>query len=207
MRGKGRNDWPCEAMWNSFIASFMFEHATIESLLRELRRNIQLRTMCGFTPKLVKQKNGDIKQHLAPSSSAYSKFLKNLKQCQTELDEMFEQLVLYMYDNLEGFGKILMVDGKAIDSFATRKTNNKKSGERGEQDADWCKKQYRTNGSNGESVIKTKKWFGFRLHLIADATYELPVAYAVTKASDSEHTETAKLIDNIEETHESWLNS
>ncbi len=23
IRGKGRNDWPCEAMWNSFIASFL----------------------------------------------------------------------------------------------------------------------------------------------------------------------------------------
>ncbi len=26
IRGKGRNDWPCEAMWNSFIASFLFGH-------------------------------------------------------------------------------------------------------------------------------------------------------------------------------------
>ena len=33
IRGKGRNDWPCEAMWNSFIASFLFEHPTVESLL------------------------------------------------------------------------------------------------------------------------------------------------------------------------------
>ena len=51
IRGKGRNDWPCEAMWNSFIASFLFEHPTVESLLRELRRNKQLRTICGFEPK------------------------------------------------------------------------------------------------------------------------------------------------------------
>ena len=33
IRGKGRNDWPCEAMWNSFIASFLFEHETAKSLL------------------------------------------------------------------------------------------------------------------------------------------------------------------------------
>ncbi|MFI3172295.1 MAG: transposase [Eubacteriales bacterium] len=207
MRGKGRNDWPCEAMWNSFIASFLFEHATVESLLRELSRNKQLRTMCGFTPKSVKQKDRSIKIYLAPFTSAYSKFLKNLKQYQKELDEMFEQLVLYMYENLEHFGEILMVDGKAIDSFATRQTKNKTSGERGERDADWSQKQYSASGPNGESVIKTKKWFGFRLHLIADATYELPVAYEVTKASNSEHTETAKLIDKIEKAHMEWLDS
>ncbi len=36
MQGKGRSDWPCEAMWNSFIACFLLEHEMLESLLREL---------------------------------------------------------------------------------------------------------------------------------------------------------------------------
>jgi hypothetical protein len=205
IRGKGRNDWSCEAMWNSFIASFLFEHETVEGLLRELRRNKQLRTMCGFEPKGVKQKDGTLKIFVAPSASSYSKFLKNLKQCQRELDEMFTSLVLYMYKNLKHFGEILMVDGKAIQSFGTKPSKNKKSGERGEHDADWCRKQYSASGPNGESIIKTKKWFGFRLHLIADATYELPVAFNVTKASNSEQTETLKMLDNIEKEDSKWL--
>ena len=161
--------------------------------------------MCGFEPKAVKQKDGSIKIYVTPSASAYSKFLKNLKQCQKELDEMFTELVLYMYDNLEHFGEILMVDGKAIQSFGTKLSKNKKSGERGEHDADWCKKQYSASGPNGESIIKTKKWFGFRLHLIADATYELPVAFSVTKASNSEKTETQNLLNIMEKEHEKWL--
>lgn len=111
IRGKGRNDWPCESMWNSFIASFLFEHESVESLLRELRRNKQLRALCGFEPRAVKQKDGSIKIYVAPSASAYSKFLQNLKKCQKELDAMFTGLVQYMYDNLEHFGEILMVDG------------------------------------------------------------------------------------------------
>ena len=207
IRGKGRNDWPCEAMWNSFIASFLFEHETVESLLRELRRNKQLRTICGFEPKSVRQKDGSIKIYVAPSASAYSKFLKNLVTCQEELNEMFTELVLYMYQNLEHFGEILMVDGKAIQSFGTKTSKNGKSGGRGEHDADWCKKQYSASGSNGESIIKTKKWFGFRLHLIADATYEMPVAFTVTKASNSEKTETQKLLEKIEQAHSEWLES
>ena len=44
IRGKGRNEWPVEAMWNSFIASFVFDHDSIASLLRELNRNIILCT-------------------------------------------------------------------------------------------------------------------------------------------------------------------
>lgn len=207
IRGKGRNDWPCEAMWNSFIASFLFEHETVESLLRELCRNKQLRTVCGFEPKAVKQKDGSIKIYVAPSASAYSKFLKNLMSCGEDLKEMFTGLVLYMYRNLEHFGEILMVDGKAIQSYGTKPSKNRKSGRRGEHDADWCQKQYSISGPNGETMIKTKKWFGFRLHLIADATYEIPVAFSVTKASNSEQTETKDLVKEIEKAHSEWLES
>lgn len=205
IRGKGRNDWPCEAMWNSFIASFLFEHETVESLLRELRRNRQLRALCGFEPKAVKQADGSIKIYVAPSQSAYSKFLKNLIACQKELDEMFTELVQYMYENLEHFGETLMIDGKAIQSYGTKPSKNKRSGHRGEHDADWCRKQYSASGANGETVVKIKKWFGFRLHLIADATYEMPVAFCVTKASNSEQAEAEKLLEEIEKVHEEWL--
>lgn len=40
---------------------------------------------------------------------------------------------------------------------------------------------------------KTVKWFGFRLYLIADAVYELPVDFTVTKASASEVKETENI--------------
>lgn len=110
-----------------------------------------------------------------------------------------------MYENLDHFSKILMTDGKAIQSFGTKPSKNKKSGCRGEHDADWCKKQYSASGFNGERVIKTKKWFGFRLHLIADATYDMPVAFCVTKASNSEKTETEKMLEKIEKEHGEWL--
>lgn len=92
---------------------------------------------------------------------------------------------------------------ESISLFIIRE-NTRPAGQ-GKTDADWCKKQYSASGPNGESVIKTKKWFGFRLHLISDATYELPVAFSVTKASDSEQTEVQKLLDRIENEWEEWL--
>lgn len=51
--------------------------------------------------------------------------------CQEELNEMFTELLLYMYQNLEHFGEILMVDGKAVQSHGTKNSKNKKSGGRG----------------------------------------------------------------------------
>ena len=207
-RGKGRNEWPVEAMWNSFIASFIFDHDSIASLLRELNRNSQLRIICGFQPHIYsvltnrKDEYGKrIKENrykLAPTASAYTNFLNNLKECENELREMFNELVKYMYENLKDFGEMVAADGKAIQSFAT-KISEKDSGNRGERDANWCKKEYTTTKEDGEKIIKTKKWFGFRLHLISDATYELPIDFEVTKASNSEIKETEQMLKNIKE--------
>ena len=135
---------------------------------------------------------------LAPTASAYTNFLNNLKECENELREMFDTLVKYMYENLNGFGEIIAADGKAIQSYA-RRISEKNSGNRGERDANWCQKNYTTTKPDGEKVIKTKKWFGFRLHLLSDITYELPIDYEVTKASNSEVKETEKLLDFIKE--------
>jgi len=129
IRSKGRNDWPIIPMWHAFLASFVFQHPSQEALLRELKRNSQLRDLCGFKPKKVKQKNGTYKILVAPPASAFSNFLKNLIACQKELYEMFEELVKYMYENLAEFGEILALDGKAIQSYATNYNNEKKKTE------------------------------------------------------------------------------
>jgi len=51
-RKNGRDDYPVRAMWNSVLAGIVFQHASIESLRRELSRNGQLRDMCGFKGKV-----------------------------------------------------------------------------------------------------------------------------------------------------------
>jgi len=47
-RGKGRNDYPVRAIWNSILAGIVFQHESAESLRRELSRNGQLRDLCGL---------------------------------------------------------------------------------------------------------------------------------------------------------------
>jgi len=200
MRGYGRNDWPVEAMWNSFLASFVFEHQSVSCLLRELRRNRQLREMCGFELKSIRNKDGSIKILLAPPNSAYTNFLNNLKQCKEEIKDIFDELVEYMYKHLDHFGEILAVDGKAIQSYATNYSKKAEQDGRRDKDADWCRKEYTSSiNEKGEKVIKTVKWFGYRLHLLVDATYELPVEYRLTKASCSEQTQFHGILDNLKE--------
>lgn len=192
LRKNGRNDWPVEAMWNTFIASFVFNHRSVSDLLRELSRNSQLRQICGLKPHFFKQPDGTYKMCIVPSEAAYSRFLRNLTQCSKEMKGVFDELNAYMYANLEGYGEELAGDGKAIQTYA--KKNAKKEGNRGDREANWGVKKYtESTNDKGEKIINKKSWFGYRLHLVVDVKYELPVAYKVTQASNSEKIEMLKL--------------
>jgi hypothetical protein len=84
-RGRGRDDYPVRAIWNSILAGVVYEHKSIASLRRELKRNGQLRQVCGFDIL------GGIKA--VPSQCAYTRFLRKLIKQRQEVDGMFKVLV------------------------------------------------------------------------------------------------------------------
>ena len=169
-RRTGRNDYPVRAMWNSILAGVVFQHGSIASLLRELKRNGQLRAICGFVGK-------------TPNSHNYSRFFKTLVKQQEEIDAMFSLMVKRLKSVLPDFGRIMAGDGKAIESFANRATKRSEADGRSEADANVCAKRSLSKDKDEKTYVKIKSWFGYRMHLIVDAKYELPVAYEVTKAS------------------------
>jgi len=50
---------------------------------------------------------------------------------------------------------------------------------------------------------RARSWFGYKLHLIVDAEYELPVSYRgkVMRASASELREAKRMVEKLEERH------
>ncbi|MBC7324909.1 MAG: transposase, partial [Moorella sp. (in: Bacteria)] len=101
---------------------------------------------------------------------------------------------------LPDFGRVLAIDGKAIASFARgrkRQTAKVKPDGRRELDADWGQKTLRVEREDGSTWEKVVRWFGFKLHLVVDATYELPVAFSLTPASASEVKQAHRLIDQM----------
>ena len=71
-RGRGRNDSPVQAMWRAVIAGIVFQHDSVEHLVRELHRKLELLQFCGF--------------HLLPRQSAPVHELgRNLKTGKSEL--------------------------------------------------------------------------------------------------------------------------
>ncbi len=51
-RGKGRDEYQIRAVWNSILAGVIFQHNSVESLRRELKRNDRLRRRYRFLPIL-----------------------------------------------------------------------------------------------------------------------------------------------------------
>jgi hypothetical protein len=194
-RGRGRNDYPVRALWNSILAGIVFQHSSIESLRRELLRNGQLRWLCGF----------DIPQGAAavPPAHVYSRFLKVLLGSLDLIEAIFDELVEQLCHALLGFGRHLAMDGKALRTHARpRKGLSQLAADgRRDTDADTGKKTYSGVREDGTSWQKVVEWFGYKLHLMVDADYELPVAFAVTKASRSEIPEGRELVKKLKQRH------
>lgn len=197
-RNGKRDDYPIRAVWNSLIAGIIFEHKSIESLRRELARNGELRQVCGFYAVRVDK--------AVPPPSVYSRFLKRLFEHQDAIDAMFDSLVETLRTLLPHFGERLAVDSKAIDSHG-RPTKNEKEDGRRDTDADWGTKTYRGVREDGTLWEKVKRWFGYKLHLIVDGDYELPVGYDVTKASANDSPQLLPLVDQLDQRHPELVNN
>ena len=200
-RGHGRDDYPIRAVWNSILAGVVFEHKGIESLRRESKRNAQLRLLCGFD--LTKG------EAAVPPSYVYTRFLGQLLKNYELVEQIFDDLVESLRKVLPDFGCILAMDGKAIETYAKPKRSDpaiEPDGRR-DLDADFGKKVYKGKREDGTLWQKVKSWFGYKLHLIVDVKYELPVAFEITPASSSEIPEGIKLIKKLDDRHSELIDN
>jgi hypothetical protein len=222
-RGRGRDEYPIRATWNSVLAGVVFQHTSVASLRRELRRNAELRQLCGFDPLLGEE--------AIPTDSGYSNFLESVMRHEEMIRAMCHLLVEKLRLYLSDLGKYLAIDGKALPSFGKPHKDKHAGGgaeensggqkkppeddknskiadaaenevdHRGEHDADWGIKTYRGKREDGTAWEKVVRWFGFELHLLVDARHELPLNYRVTKASAAESPLLMPIVEEAEQLH------
>ena len=181
-RKRRRNDYPLVAMWNSLIAGVVFGHESVASLMRELSRNAELREVCGFDPL-----HGE---KAVPNAWNYSRFFSSLFAYADLVEDMFERLVDRVGEALPDFGNNLAIDAKAVPTHGRK-----------DEEANWGCKTYKGVNKNGKAYEKVYKWFGYKLHLLVDANYELPVAFEMTRASEADINRMMPMIENLAESH------
>jgi hypothetical protein len=191
-RNKGRDDYPIRPVWNSILAGIVYQHESVESLRRELLRNGELREGCGFDPH-----KGSA---AVPPSSVYTRFLKLLMGFTFEIDIMFDTLVDTLKGLLPALGVSVAVDSKGVSS-AGRPTKETGEDGRRDTDADWGKKTYHGQREDGSLWEKVVKWFGYKIHLIVDTSYEMPIGYRVTRASESDTKQLLPMVKEVKQKH------
>ena len=193
----GRKGYPVRGMWSALIAGVLNQCHSLAEVIRMLEHDKDTRMVCGFS-------KDDI-----PSEDALGRFLKKLVRHEDLLQECFEGLVEKLRQLLPGFGRKLVVDSTDIEAFsdghsktpsdADARWGAKKKGQGGGKETGGT-----ASGKPGKGVeTGTKKgkaqdiyyWFGYKLHLVVDAIYELPIAFTLTPANESDTTQMAPLLE------------
>lgn len=177
-RAGKRNDYPLAALWRALLAGIVFGHASLAALSRELARNGELRERCGFDPL-----RGD---RAIPPAWVWTRFIGKLLRHRALIDAMFDALVERLAGELPGFGRDLAIDGKAIGAWSAK-----------DPEASAGFKNYEGEDEQGNPVQQLQKWFGYKLHLVIDANYELPVAFELSGAKEAESPRLLPLIEGL----------
>lgn len=196
-RGRGRDDYPVRPMWNALIAGIVFQHPSAAALIRELWRNAELRQLCGFDPLRG--------MGAAPTDDAFGRFLELCVEHREKLEQMFHRLVEELSHALPDLGRRLAVDAKGIRSAGRPVQDEHKRHERDgrrDLDADWGTKTYKGSRADGTAWERVVRWFGYKLHLLVDSTYELPLGFKLTEASASDTPELLPLVEELDDKHE-----
>ncbi len=170
-RWTGRKGHPIRGMWSAMIAGVLARCETLADVPRLLKRDKDARTICGFSKDKI------------PDEDAFGRFVRKLAAHVDLLEECFCGLVERLRELLPTFGAKLAVDSTDIEAYANGHRKNP-----ADTDARWGAKGA---GHHGGPSVEGKKrdlyyWFGYKLHLVVDSVYELPVSFLVTTANESD---------------------
>ena len=177
----GRKGYSVRGMWAALIAGLINQCRTLADVVRLLKRDKETRLICGFSKDIM------------PGEDALGRFLKKLVKHVTLFDEFIQELVNRLRVLLPEFGAKLAVDSTDILAYANgyRERPADKDAKWGAKKKGSSKAQDNTEGEKKKGEKKEPEvyyWFGYKLHLVIDALYELPLAFILTPANEADTT-------------------
>ena len=152
-----------EPLWRAYMLSFILNMDCTNDLIRRLGENPNFIDVCGF--------NMD---RPLPSRWAFNRFIISLSEHTEPIEKLLNKAVDRLHELLPEFGVTV-----AVDSTPVRSHSNPEKRVRSDPEADFIVK---------EGIFrKVWKW-GYKLHLLVDTTWELPIAYETTLARESDVT-------------------
>ena len=185
-RFNGRHGYSPKVMWRAVLASYVLDLPSTNALIRRLEEDPHLRETCGFGETL-------------PHRTTFNRFFTRLADYQTLVDKCLADLVHQFRELLPGLGEKVAVDSTPVRSHSHPRRKGKLTRKTSDPQANWTAKP--SDRRKGE-----KDWFwGYKLHLMVDAVYGIPLYCYTTTASMNDSPELPKMLAGAKETL-NWLN-
>jgi hypothetical protein len=163
-----------EQLWKAYMISFILDMDCTNDLVRKLEENPSFADICGF----------DMDKPL-PSRWTFDRFIISLAEHLELVERLLGKAVDQLHQQLPDFGATV-----AIDSTPVRSHSNPGRRLRSDSEAGFIVKE----------GIPHKVWkWGYKLHLLVDTTWELPIACDVTLARESDVAHLIPLIDKAKQ--------
>ena len=165
----GRPGFPLRAMWRAYVASFVMNLPSTNALIRALRDDPRLRRLCGFDPN---------KDRL-PTRRTFNRFIQRLDNHSDLVEAMLTRITHRLKDFLPDMGDVVAIDATPLRSHSRKATGS-------DPEAGWAV-------ANSPQTGKKYVW-GYKVHLIADAVYGLPLSIILTEGNHGDALECLPLV-------------
>ena len=188
-RHTGRPGWPLRALWSAYLASFYLDLPHTNALIRRLEDDPALREVCGFD-----------EADWLPCRRTFNRFIRRLADHNDLVAPILHSLTDQLRDLLPGFGDVVAIDSTDVRSHSNPNKKSKATRLTSDPEARWgVKHSARSRGSE-----KTEYFFGYKVHMVVDATHDLPLTFKVTAGNRSDSPELPAVIDQAFETYD-WF--
>ena len=172
-RVNGRPGYSLRALWRAYLVSYHLGLASANDLIRRLQDDPQLREFCGFGDQL-------------PGRRTFNRFIKRLNDHPDLVTAAFAGVTEQFKEAIPDLGAVVAIDSTAIHSHCN--PNRKPVSD---PEASWgVKHSVKSSEKDG-----TDWFFGYKMHLIADARYGIPLALSVTTGSRNDSPELLPLVE------------
>ena len=173
-RPTGRQGYPLKALWRAYVGSFVLNLPHTNSLIRRLEDDPRFRILCGFGA--------------LPHRRTFNRFIRRLSHHADLVEAMFADLTHQLKALVPGLGGEVAVDATTVRSHCN--PNRKRLSD---PEASWTAKNSPRAKEGG------KEWHhGYKVHMVADANYGVPLAHLVTTAKRNDSPELPEVIARAE---------
>ena len=179
-RHTGRPGWSLRALWSAYLASYHLDLPHTNALIRRLQDDFGLRAVCGFA-----EADG------LPCRRTFNRFIRRLADHQDLVAGVSHSLTNQLRELLPGFGEIVAIDSTDVHSHSNPLKKNKVTGLPSDPEARWgVAHSVRAKDKDGKVL-----YFGYKVHMVVDATHDIPIAFKVTAGNRNDSPELPDVID------------